>query len=75
MSFLAITVNNYLDIMRERADGSTEELTWLKQFRQILQPYLESGRSILDVGLPVQPSLKGYWKNEILAYKQKGSLW
>lgn len=50
MSFTAITVPEYTDIVRERLVGETPEMTWLKQFREILTPYLSAKRTIVDFG-------------------------
>lgn len=50
MSFTAITVPEYTDIVRERLEGGVPEMTWLKQFRELLTPFLSAKRTIVDFG-------------------------
>lgn len=50
MSFTAITVPEYTDVVSRRLTGDIGEMTWLKQFREILTPYLSVKRTIVDFG-------------------------
>ena len=53
MSFTEITGPEYTDLLLKRLQGKEPELTWLRQFRDILRPNLHPGVTILDVGCAV----------------------
>ena len=50
MSFTEITGPEYTQLLLKRLRGEVPELTWLRQFREILKPNLQPGVTILDVG-------------------------
>lgn len=50
MSFTEITGPEYTEDLLKRLRGEVPELTWLKQFRNILVPNLYPGVTLLDIG-------------------------
>ncbi len=50
MSFIPIAGSDYTDIARRRLSGEIPELTWLRQFRDLLKPYLRPGMVVADFG-------------------------
>jgi len=50
MSFIPVAGTDYPEIARQRLTGEIEELTWLRQFREILRPMLRPGITIVDFG-------------------------
>ena len=50
MGFIEITGPDYTELLLKRLQGKVPELTWLKQFRNILQPKLRRGVTMLDIG-------------------------
>lgn len=50
MSFTEITGPEYTELLLKRLRGEVPELTWLKQFRNILRPHLRPGVTLLDIG-------------------------
>ncbi len=50
MSFTEITGPEYTEVLLRRLRGEVPELTWLKQFRNLLRPNLRPGVTLLDVG-------------------------
>lgn len=49
MGFIEITGPDYTELLLKRLQGKVPELTWLKQFRNILQPELRRGVTMLDI--------------------------
>lgn len=64
MSFIEITGPGYTELLQSRLAGKVPELTWLKQFRNILRPYLHPGVTMLDVGCAT-----GYAYNSFKEFK------
>ena len=50
MSFTEITGPEYTELLLKRLRGEGPELTWLRQFREILRPNLQPGVTIVDMG-------------------------
>jgi len=50
MSFIPVAGTDYIDVARRRLSGKDGELTWLRQFREILRPQLGPGVTIVDIG-------------------------
>ena len=67
MSFIEVTGSDYMELLLKRLNGKVPELTWLKQFRKILKPYVHRGSSVLDVGCAVGYAYKSF-KHQGVAY-------
>jgi len=50
MSFIEVTGEEYTKRLEDRLQGKTEEVTWLRQFRKLLLPYLKPGTTMIDIG-------------------------
>lgn len=48
--FIEITGDDYTELLIKRLQGTMPELTWLRQFRQLLTPFLRPKITMLDVG-------------------------
>lgn len=66
MSFTEITGAEYTQLLMKRLSGEVEELTWLRQLRQILGPTLAPGTSVVDVGCAT-----GYAYNSLRSFGVK----
>jgi len=48
--YVEAVADDYTDLLVRRVDGTLDELTFLRQIRQIVAPEIEPGMSFLDVG-------------------------
>ena len=51
MSFVEVTGDKYTQLLIWRLSADAPELTWVKQCRDILSPYLYPGVTLLDIGV------------------------
>ncbi|MDP7525384.1 MAG: class I SAM-dependent methyltransferase [Dehalococcoidales bacterium] len=65
MGFTEITGPEYTEDLMRRLRGEVPELTWLKQFREILRPNLRPGLTLLDVGCATGYAYNSFREDEV----------
>ncbi len=65
MSFVEITGTEYTKDLVSRLKEDVQERTWLKQFRNILEPHLSQGIRLIDVGCATGYAYKSFKKYDV----------